>query len=130
MAGDLARTVHAYVAAWNTPDDAARRRLMEESFAADGRYLDPAATVLGRDALVAHAGLFAQRWPGAVIELTSDVDEHSGSACFTWRVVGPDGATLREGLDVVSADTDGRLHQVIGFFGGYRSPLRPGAFAR
>ncbi|WP_300007008.1 nuclear transport factor 2 family protein [Pseudonocardia sp.] len=119
---DLVRAVRAYVAAWNTADDGARRRLLAESFAEDGCYLDPSAAVVGREALIAHTRAFGQRWPGAVIELTSGIDEHSGSACFTWRVRGPGGETLHEGLDVVSADTDGRLCQVIGFFGGYRSP--------
>lgn len=119
---DLVRAVRAYVAAWNTPDDAARRRLLEEAFAEDGCYLDPVATVVGREALVVHARRFAQRRPGAIIALTSGIAEHSGSACFTWRVIGPDGAALREGIDFVSVDAEGRLCRVIGFFGEYRSP--------
>lgn len=118
----LVRAVRAYVAAWNTPDDEVRRRLLAGSFAEDGSYYDPSATVVGREALAAHTRAFTQRWPGAVIELTSGIDEHPGFACFTWRVLRPDGETLREGLDVVSADADGRLSRVVGFFGAYRSP--------
>lgn len=118
----LEQAVRAYVAAWNTADEAARRDLLGRCFAADGRYVDPAAQVHGRDALLDHARRFADRWPGSSIALTSGVDEHNGVGCFTWRVVGPDGETLRDGIDYVAVDGDGRLNEVRGFFGSYRSP--------
>jgi hypothetical protein len=118
----LSRVVADYVAAWNSADESDRRALLERSFAADGRYLDPAARIEGREALVGHARQFATRWPGAVIEQTSAVDVHRDGACFTWRVRGPDGGTVHEGIDVVIAGPDGRLREVRGFFGAYRSP--------
>ncbi|MEJ7755939.1 MAG: N-acetylmuramoyl-L-alanine amidase [Nocardioidaceae bacterium] len=49
----LEQSVLAYVAAWNTTDSTARRELLERSFAADGTYTDPAASVVGRVALAA-----------------------------------------------------------------------------
>jgi hypothetical protein len=121
----LQRAVLAYVAAWNTADEASRRELLGQSFAVDGTYVDAGAEVLGREALVAHARRFADRWPGSSITRTSGIDEHGVVGCFTWRVVGPDGATLREGIDFVTVDADGRLSEVRGFFGSYRSPLPP-----
>src|SRR4051812_43260651 len=45
--------VDAYGAAWNEPDETARRKLLEHGWAGDGIYCDPTATVTGRDALVA-----------------------------------------------------------------------------
>ncbi|MGI8680427.1 MAG: hypothetical protein ACR2LX_17435 [Jatrophihabitans sp.] len=54
--------------------------------------------------------------------MTSPIDAHGGGGCFTWRLVGPDGATLREGIDFVAAAADGRLGEVRGFFGAYRAP--------
>lgn len=119
----LARSVADFVAAWNTADEARRRALLEASFAADGTYVDPAVRLVGRAALEAHCARLAAERPGAVIVATSAVDEHGGGGCFTWRVVGPDGTTLREGLDVVATDATGRLARVVGFFGDYRSPL-------
>lgn len=123
----LARAVATYVAAWNCPDEPARRTLLQTAFAADGDYVDPAVRLHGREALVTHSRRFADRWPGARVAVTSAVDEHAGGACFTWAVLGADGTTLREGLDVVEADDTGRLRRVTGFFGGYRSPRRQGA---
>lgn len=65
-----------------------------------------------------------ERWPGASIGLTSEIDIHDGAACFTWRVTGPDGGALHEGIDFVLAGADGRLREVRGFFGPYRAPYR------
>ncbi len=103
---DLVRTVLAYVAAWNTEAEADRRELLERAFATDGIYVDPGARVLGRDALVVHSRRYAERLPGAGIALTSGIDVHDGRACFTWRATGPDGATIREGIDFVTAGAD------------------------
>ena len=119
---DLATVVADYVAAWNCADEADRRALLQRSFAVDGRYADPGVRIEGREALVGHARRFATRCPGAVIELTSAVDAHGDAACFTWRVAGPDGGPVHEGIDVVVAGPDGRLQEVRGFFGAYRSP--------
>jgi hypothetical protein len=116
----LEQAVVAYVAAWNTADERARRNLLERSFSSDGTYADPQATVVGREALVAHSRRFAQDLPGSSIVLTSAIDVHGAFACFTWRAVGPNGATLREGIDFVTAGPDGRLREVRGFFGAYR----------
>ncbi len=120
----LEPTVLAYVAAWNTEDEADRRELLERACAADGIYIDPGARVVGRDALVVHSRRYAERSPGSSIALTSGIDQHDGRACFTWRAIGPDGATIREGIDFVAAGPDGRLAEVHGFFGAYTSPHR------
>lgn len=118
----LEQAVLAYVDAWNAADDAVRRDLLERSFAADGTYHDPASAVVGREALIAHTRLLAQRRPGSTVSVTSRIDVHDGVGCFTWRVAGPDGATLREGIDFVASGADGRLREVRGFFGTYRAP--------
>lgn len=118
---EAAAIVAAYVDAWNTGDEAERRRLLETSFADAGTYTDPAVDLAGRDALAEHAAAFGRRWPGARIELTSGIDHHHGLIRFGWRVAGPDGATLREGVDFAEIASDGRLRRIVGFFG----PLPP-----
>jgi hypothetical protein len=118
----MERIVLAYAAAWNTEDELDRRELLEHAFAANGIYIDPGARVVGRDALVVHSRRYAERVPGSSIALTSGIDEHDGHACFTWRASGPDGTTIREGIDFVTAGPDGRLTEVRGFFGAYTSP--------
>ena len=121
-AAPLEEAVVAYVTAWNTADEQTRRDLLERSFADDGTYTDPSARVVGREALVVHSRRFAERLPGSSIAVTSAVAARDGVACFTWRVTGPGGETLREGIDFVVAGPDGRLREVRGFFGAYRAP--------
>ena len=113
--------VSAYVAAWGEPDDEARRELLERAWADDGLYCDPLATVVGRDALVAHIGGFRERMPGHRIVLTTVVDEHDGWLRFGWRILDASGAPALDGLDVGELGPDGRLRRIVGFFG----PLAP-----
>lgn len=120
----LTQVICAYVEGWNTADEEARSRLFARSFAEDGTYQDPSVRLRGREALVMHARRFVGRWPGARVQLTSGVDENGATACFTWQVRSADGSTLRKGLDVVRPGEDGRLVEVQGFFGDYRSPRR------
>jgi hypothetical protein len=113
---DVRATVQSYVDAWNEPDETNRRRLLERSWAEAGTYTDPSVHVEGREALVHHAGTFGSRWPGARIVVTGGIAQHHEMLLFTWRVAGPDGATLREGVDFAEMAEDGRLRRVVGFF--------------
>jgi hypothetical protein len=81
----IEETVAAYVQAWNEPDTAARRKLLERAWAEAATYTDPTAHVEGREALVAHIGGFQTQMPGARLNGTSAVDEHHGRLA---RVVG------------------------------------------
>ena len=114
--------VNAYGAAWNEPDEVARRTLLEEAWSDDGVYCDPTAKVDGRDSLIAHIAGFHRQMPGARIELTSGVDEHDGWLRFAWSMLGPDGTTLTEGFDVGELAADGRLRRIVGFFGPFPPP--------
>ena len=111
--------VSAYCAAWHETDEAARRKLLDESWADDGVYCDPTATVTGRDALIAHLGGFHERFPGARIDQASGVDEHDGWLRFAWTMVGADGATIMDGFDCGELAPDGRLRRIVGFFGPF-----------
>ncbi len=109
--------IEAYGAAWNEPEEQERRGLLERSWADDGTYTDPTAHVAGREALVRHIAGFQQQMPGARIVLTSGVDEHHGMFRFTWRLVGPDGTPMFDGIDFGEVAADGRLRRIVGFFG-------------
>jgi hypothetical protein len=119
---DVRETVQTYVDAWNTSDRNRRLRLLERSWADDGTYTDPSVHLESRDALVEHAGRFAERWPGGEIALTSGIDHHHAMIRFTWRVVAPDGQTVREGTDFGELAPDGRLQRIVGFFGPLPGP--------
>jgi hypothetical protein len=112
-----AEVVAAYGAAWNEPDEARRRRLLEASWAVDGVYTDPTAHVEGRDALLAHIAAFQRQMPGARIRATSGVDAHHGRLRFTWAMDGADGSLVVEGIDFGELAPDGRLGRIVGFFG-------------
>lgn len=110
-------TVQAYGAAWNEPEEAARRKLLEAAWSDDGAYTDPQSNVQGRDALVALIGGFQKQMPGARIELASGVDQHHDRLRFAWKLVGPNEATMVEGIDYGELAEDGRLSKIVGFWG-------------
>jgi hypothetical protein len=113
--------VAAYGAAWNEPDDAARAALLVKSWADDGVYCDPTATVNGRVALVAHIGGFLQMMPGHTLEITSGVDAHHDLVRFAW-VLRKDEETALEGMDFGELAPDGRIQRIVGFFGRFPPP--------
>lgn len=109
--------IDRYCEAWSFPEPAARAAALAEVWAKDARYTDPRADTHGAEALLAHiAGVLAQR-PGARVVRTSTVQQHHGFARFTWRVIEADGSRLPEGLDIAVIGDDGRITQIIGFFG-------------
>lgn len=117
----IERVVAAYGQAWNEPVLARRDALLQQAWADQGRYTDPTADVLGRQALSAHIARFLADNRGTKIELTSTIDSHHGLIRFTWRMVGKDGSPLGDGMDFGEIGPDGRLSRIVGFFG----PPRP-----
>ena len=117
----LNTVLQAYGAAWRETDTDRRRALLETAFAENGLYSDPTCEVSGRESLVAHIGAVQAGFPGARVELTSKPDVHHDQGRFLWRMVGEDGAAQIEGVDFFRLGSDGRLLEVIGFFG----PLTP-----
>jgi hypothetical protein len=119
---DVGAVVTAYSSAWNEPDEVGRRRLLESAWAAHGTYCDPTANVEGREALVAHIGALQAAVPGHTIELLTGVDEHDGHVRFGWVMRSPDGSAVTEGMDYGHLADDGRLEQIVGFFGPFPTP--------
>jgi hypothetical protein len=113
----IPEVIAAYDAAWNAPHPSARRRLLERSFAEDGVLIEPRGRFAGREAVLERIAGFSERFPGARVILTSGVDEHHGCARYAWAIVGADGSTLLEGLDVAEQGRQGLLRRVIMFFG-------------
>lgn len=109
--------VTAYMAAWNEPDEAKRRSLLQKAWADNGRYTDPMSDAEGRDALVALISQFQKQMPGASITAASGVDEHHGRLHFAWKLQRSDGSTQMEGIDIGQLAGDGRIQSIVGFFG-------------
>lgn len=114
-------TIATYGAAWNEPDIAARRQLLEKAWAENGTYTDPGVQLEGREALVQHISGFLTSLPGARIVPTSHVDVHHGMLRFSWRLIRADGTTMTDGIDFGVLDADGKITRIVGFFG----PLAP-----
>jgi hypothetical protein len=107
-----------YCEAWSDPEPAARAAALAEVWAREARYTDPRADTRGAEALL--AGVLAQR-PGARVVRTSAVQHHHGFVRFAWRVIEADGTMLPEGVDIAMLGEDGRIVQIIGFFGALPS---------
>ena len=86
--GDIAET---YLAVWNEADDARRRALLEQSWAADARYADPLMQGQGRDGIAAMMGAARAQFPGHNCTLHGIPDRHGNHVRFSW-IFAPRGA--------------------------------------
>jgi hypothetical protein len=112
---DFTTLAEQYIAAWNETDPAARRALIDSTWAPGGRYTDPLAEVAGRDQIDAVIAAAQGQFAGMTFRLAGPVDAHHDQARFTWEL-GPDGAdAVVVGFDVAQRDTQGRLALVLGF---------------
>jgi hypothetical protein len=116
-AAALERLIDTYCSAWNEPDAARRKALLEAVWNEGAAYTDPRAHAVGVDALAAHIGRILERRPGAKVIRTSAVDEHHGLVRFAWRLVEADGNQLPEGIDFAEIAPGGRIARIVGFFG-------------
>ena len=114
---DVATTIDTYLAAYNEPDSRTRLSLVTESFAADGRLIDPPLDGEGHEGISAMMGAVQQQFPGHALRRVTGVDEHHGYFRYGWELVSPDGAAVLSGTDVGELAGDGRLVRVTGFFG-------------
>ncbi|OSQ45751.1 nuclear transport factor 2 family protein [Marivita geojedonensis] len=113
----LDQVLKAYTDAWCEADGGARGALLEIAWAEDGLYQDPSGEAQGRDSLHAHIGRVQAQFPGARIELSTGVDRHHDRIRFGWQMVLEDGSIPVQGIDCGRVGADGRLTEIIGFFG-------------
>jgi hypothetical protein len=114
---DFDRLVATYVRAWHERDGAARRRLLEQTWAVDGVYEDPGGRIEGREAFDREIAGFQASRPGIRVEVRSAVDAFDRHFRFVWATVEADGTVRREGIDVGQLDDDGRIASLIAFVG-------------
>ena len=104
-----------YLDCWNETDPVARRKAIEEVWAADAEYIDPLAQARGRaeiDALIAGA---QSQFPGLVFTPIGPVDAHHRQARFRWGLGPEGGAFLVEGFDVAVVNEENKITAVLGF---------------
>lgn len=104
-----------YFACWNETDPAARRKLIDDTWAADASYVDPLGEAKGRDAIDATIAAAQEQFPGLVFTLAGPIDAHHRQARFTWGLGPEDAEPLVLGFDVAVADEDDKIVSVFGF---------------
>lgn len=122
---DLETLVNRYCEAWFHPEPTERRRLLTETFAPDGVYVDPGVRIEGSAALLAHIDRVIADRPGFALERTGFVDEHHGFLRFGWRRLGAGGFRSPECIDICQVSSGGKLALVIGFFGPMKALPEP-----
>ncbi len=114
---NAADRVDAFLAAWNEPDEPARRRLLEEATTEDVRFGDAFSCTSGREDLVAHLTAVQRFMPGMTIARSGDVKECQGVAIAPWVARAVDGAERGRGTNVFGLASDGRIKLATGLRG-------------
>jgi hypothetical protein len=109
------QVMDAYLAMWNEPEEAERRRLAEQTLTEDGIIMYPSVQARGWHDIVAGIGLIQHRIPNIRFVPTSGREQHHGWLRATWRMLQGDGSVLLDGVDIAELADDGRLLRVIGF---------------
>jgi hypothetical protein len=109
--------VERYLDTWNETDPDVRRAALATVWTDDGTYVDPLATVTGRDEISELIGAVHEQVPGHVFRLLDrDVDSHHNVMRFWWELVPQAGGdSLAIGFDVAVTGDDGRIGRVLGF---------------
>ncbi len=104
------------LAAWNEPDPALVRGHLGKALAVEVRFVDPSIDVTGIDGFEANVHEVKAGLPGAVYSRASGVDSQNGFHRYYWAIH-QNGELLTSGFDVTETDEEGRVVNVIGFFG-------------
>jgi hypothetical protein len=115
---DVVDVIDRYCAVWSDPDSSRRAALLAQVWAEGATYTDPTAHLVGAAGLLAHIERIMTKRPGGKVLRTSELDVHHGAVRFAWKAVDADGATLRDGIDLVLLSKDERkIERIVGFFG-------------
>lgn len=103
-----------YFAAWNEPDDAARRTLLAKLCEPGVRVRTQFACTDSIDELCAHIGNGLRHMPGMQLALNGEPRHLHGFVRIPWAVKGPQGIAFA-GENFVSLTPHGRIASVVGF---------------
>ncbi|AMO23713.1 hypothetical protein GCM10027034_36730 [Ramlibacter solisilvae] len=113
----LERTIDRHLAALCDPDPGRRSDAVRAVWNADGRLVDPPQEGRGHQGIADQAAIVLTHFPAHRLERTTTIDSHHGFLRYGWRLLAPDGMPAAEGVDFAQLDVDGRLLQIVGFFG-------------
>jgi hypothetical protein len=101
-----------YVAVWNEPDAALRRRRITELWTPDGANLTKSLEARGYEALEARVRTSHEKWvrDGGCFFRARDVQGHHATARFKWEMVSVGGGdVISVGYDFFALADDGRI---------------------
>ena len=114
---DLESTVDTHLAGYCEPDAGRRLELLADGVGPDGQLIDPPFDGTGHDGIAEMVDAVLGHYPAHTFRRTSGVDAHHAFARYGWELVAPDGTVAVAGTDVVTLDADGRIAEIVGFFG-------------
>ena len=111
---ELNAFVERYVAVWNEPDSAARRRMIGELWVPDGVNFTKSNEWRGYEALEARVRGAHEKWvrDGGCLFRTRSADSHHDAVRFVWEMVSTGGGqVVSVGLEVMLLVRDGRIRE-------------------
>jgi hypothetical protein len=105
-----------YLESWNEFDPARRRKLIDELWAEDGRYVDPDDDATGPDAIAGVLTAARQKLGTLTFTLGEVIGVHHGLTLFTWQArPSTEAEPVAAGYDIAEFAA-GRAKLVSGFF--------------
>jgi hypothetical protein len=116
--------VDSHLAAYADPNAERRLDTIRRTWHPEGRLIDPPFSGLGHTGISELAAKVVAQFPGHSFARTTAIDAHNEFARYGWKLQDPQGKPVMEGYDFATLDVDGKLLQVVGFFG---TPAAAGA---
>jgi len=113
----LTATVDTHLDGYAEPDRDRRRALLHRAWHPDGSLLDPPFDGRGVEQIAALTDVVLEHFPGHRFRRTTELALHHDRLRYGWELVAADGTVSVTGLDVGRIDDEGRLVEVVGFFG-------------
>jgi hypothetical protein len=117
MTSNLETLVDRHLAAYGEPDATLRSKSIASIWHAEGRLVDPPIASAGHQGIGDLAATLLSQFPGHTFVRTTAVDAHHEFARYGWALRNHEGVEVLRGTDFVTLDVDGRIQQIVGFFG-------------
>jgi hypothetical protein len=117
MKNSIETLVDSHLAAYCESDPETRMAVFARIWNKSGRLVDPPLESCGYQGMSEQAAALLQQFPGHKFVRTTDVDHHHEFARYGWVLRNAAGADALEGVDFLALDVDGRIMNVVGFFG-------------
>jgi hypothetical protein len=118
---DPASVIDAWLVGYAEPDLATRQQLISQTWIDGGALIDPPFDGVGHQAISGMVDVLLTHYAGHTFRRTTSIDVHHGFARYGWELAAADGTVAVAGTDIARLADDGKLAQVVGFFG----PLEP-----